>query len=142
MPKMTDFFNTPYCRARPLVMAWSVLAIMLAWAGTLPDDYLMYVRGIKEPQPYLFLPVIIVCAIAGLVLSGFSWALRAGGWRRIWRLVFCWIASAIITVCAMAGAMHASRLYAYFILAMILLSLLIFIAMLALIAAGLRSRSH
>lgn len=104
-------------------MFWLLLAILLVWAGTFPDDYLIHVRGILEPQPYPLIVVLIELLFSAIVFWMFWWALKVHSWKRIVRsFVLAIVACATATLAAL-GSMHAQTHFMYFACAMLTLAL-------------------
>ena len=102
-----------------LLATWCALALFLAWRGTFPNPYLLYVRGIAAPQPYPFTLIGIELLLSAIVFATAGWALAARSWCRAWRAFLCGGVAGAIGMIVVLGAMHMPDHYAYFGLAMI-----------------------
>jgi drug/metabolite transporter (DMT)-like permease len=107
-----------------LFALWCLLAIQVAWQGTMPDRYLIEVRGITAPQPYPFALVGVEVLLAAAVLAMLGWALSAKSWRRTGRLTICAVVITAVSVFAALNLMHMPQHYISFTLAMLAASVL------------------
>lgn len=121
---------------RILLATWCALAIFLAWRGTFPNPYLLYVRRITAPQPYPFILVGIELLLSAIVFATAGWALAGRAWQRVWRAFLCGAVSGVIGVSAAIGAMHMPDHYVYFAWAMLAMSALCIVLGIAALAAA------
>lgn len=134
-----SIFHAP-CRWAPKVLAgiWCVLAILLAWLGTLPNHYALH-REPPTPHAYPFLQLGIEILITAVVFAVLAWSLMASSWRRVLKTGVCFVLSGIVGFLAALGAMHAPAHFAYFGLSMLLVAVLSLLAVIVLSLIGLTS---
>ena len=136
-------FEQIYRHTNMLVAAIYVLmAVILLWVGRQPDQYLIYVRGITAAQPYPGLPVLIALLMLAVPYAMFAWALRSHSWTRVWKLLLCFIAGATLVVLTGITMMHAPPYHAYFLLAVLLLTLLVLLALIVFSSLGACMKWH
>lgn len=104
----------------PLVVTWFSLTVFYIWAGFLPDEYLIYVRGITTPQAYPVKMILIESGISGVAFAIVAWGLSSHSWSRVAKFLVGTVIVGAIGVFAAMGAMHAPRHYVYFALGMLL----------------------
>jgi len=122
------------------VAVWGAVALLIGWAGTLPDGYLIHVRGITAAQPYPAGAIAIELSIVALSLSLIVWAAVASGWKRVGRMFLAFLVSAAIGNLAALGAMHSPDHYVYFGLSMLAISAVSLLALIMLLAIRLLGR--
>lgn len=130
-------FEQVYRHSTKIIAAiYGLMAPLLLWAGTQPDQYLIYVRGITAAQPYPTGPVSIALLMLAVPYAMFAWALRSHSWTRVWKLLLCFIADATLIVLTGITMMHAPPYHAYFLLAVLILTLLVLVALLLFSSLG------
>ncbi|NKI70054.1 hypothetical protein [Collimonas pratensis] len=120
----------------PLVLAWGSLTALYIWAGFLPDEYLIYVRGITTPQAYPVKMILIESGISSVAFAIVAWGLSSHSWSRVAKFLVGTVIVGSVGVFAGMGAMHAPRHYIYFSLGMLLLAFVSLLGTLFWIALG------
>lgn len=135
---LTSIFQAPF-RWTPKVLAiiWCALAVFLCWLGTLPDEYLVNVRGITTPQPYPFQQIGIEIFVTAIIFIVLGWSLIEKSWLRVCKLMAVVVLAGGIGIFAGLGAMHSAEHFINFTLSMLLVSALTLVLALVLSIVGL-----
>lgn len=133
----TLLFDRPWRHVPAWLAAiWCLLAMLLAWLGTLPDQYLIQVRGITAPQPYPYTAIGIEMLLSALVFTALGWACAEISWRRVGKMALSLLLATSVGVLAALGTMHMPAHFVYFALSMLALLLLSLLAFACCAVAG------
>jgi hypothetical protein len=106
-----------------MAMAYLVVAVILIWAGTFPNEYLLSLGKVADAHAFPFVPLALELSLLLLVCWLQIWALSLYAWRRVGRLLVCLVLTGGLAMLSALGVVHSSRQYIYFVLAVIALAL-------------------
>jgi uncharacterized membrane protein YhaH (DUF805 family) len=96
--------------------------MFIGWSGTLPDEYLIYVRGITDVQPYPVCAITVELGILALSFALPAWAARARRWKRVGKMSVAAVLTGAVGIFAAMGSMHMPQHFIYFALSMLAIS--------------------